>query len=923
MAEPFWILIEDVDSEVLLHHEYFLLKKKYCEDEHYVKFFVPVFETLPPQYFIRIVSDKWLASETQVAVSFRHLILPEKHPPPTELLDLQPLPVNALRNAKYEDLYDFKFFNGIQTQVFNTLYNTDDNVFLGASTGSGKTICAEFAILRLFSNEKLKENPEPKCVYVTPKEELAEIVRQDWDRRFSTLNRKVVVLTGETATDLKLIAKGHIIISTPDKWDILSRRWKQRKNVQNINLFIVDDLHVIDSDEGPVLEVICSRMRYMSSETGRNIRIVAMATSILNAKDIAQWLGCSSNSTFNFRPSVRPVQLELHIQGFNMTHNASRLIAMAKPVYQAINRHSPHRPVIVFVPSRKLSRMTAIDILTFAATDQKQDRFLHISTAEIESFTNQIEDQTLKETVLRGAAYLHEGLSHKDRTIVEELYTAGALQVCIVSRSMLWSLNLFAYLVIIMDTQYYNGQNHTYDDYPISDVLQMIGRANRPLKENDAKVVLMCLSSKKDFFKKFLYEPLPIESHLDHCLHDNFNAEIVTKTIENKQDAVDYLTWTLLYRRMTQNPNYYNLHGISHRHLSDHLSELVENTLSDLELSKCITIENDIDTSPLNLGMIAAYYCINYRTIELFSKSLTSKTKSKALLDIIANAAEYEHIPIRHHEDNILKQISTRVPNKLNNVKYNDPHVKANLLLQAHLSRIQLSAELQKDADEILIKAIRLIQACVDVLSSNGWLSPALASMELAQMITQAMWNKDSYLRQLPHFTSEIIQRCTEKKIETIFDLMEMQDDERVELLKLSQTKLADVARFCNRYPNIEVSYEIPDKEDITSGSTVNVNVNLERADEVSGSVIAPLFPQKREEGWWLVIGETKTNALISIKRLTLQQQAQVVLDFTAPSAGTHNYVLYFMSDAYMGCDHEYKFSIDVQKGSSQDVEMK
>ena len=55
-------------------------------------------------------------------------------------------------------------------------------------------------------------------------------------------------------------------------------------------------------------------MRYMSSQIGRNIRIVAMSTSILNAKDIAQWLGCSTNATFNFRPSVRPVQLELHIQ---------------------------------------------------------------------------------------------------------------------------------------------------------------------------------------------------------------------------------------------------------------------------------------------------------------------------------------------------------------------------------------------------------------------------------------------------------------------------------------------------------------------------------------------------------------------------------------------------------------------------------
>lgn len=52
-SEAFWILVEDVDSEVILHHEYFLLKSKYCQDEHLVKFFVPVFEPLPPQYFLR------------------------------------------------------------------------------------------------------------------------------------------------------------------------------------------------------------------------------------------------------------------------------------------------------------------------------------------------------------------------------------------------------------------------------------------------------------------------------------------------------------------------------------------------------------------------------------------------------------------------------------------------------------------------------------------------------------------------------------------------------------------------------------------------------------------------------------------------------------------------------------------------------
>lgn len=74
---------------------------------------------------------------------------------------------------------------------------------------------------------------------------------------------------------------------------------------------------------------------------------------------------------------------------------------------------------------------------------------------------------------------------------------------------------------------------------------------------------------------------------------------------------------------------------------------------------------------------------------------------------------------------------------------------------------------------------------------------------------------------------------------------------------------------------------------------------------------------QKREEGWWVVIGDSKNNSLLSIKRLTLQAKAKVKLDFVAPSAGKYNYTIFFMSDAYMGCDQEYKFSIDVTEGDS------
>lgn len=89
---------------------------------------------------------------------------------------------------------------------------------------------------------------------------------------------------------------------------------------------------------------------------------------------------------------------------------------------------------------------------------------------------------------------------------------------------------------------------------------------------------------------------------------------------------------------------------------------------------------------------------------ELFSMSLNAKTKVKGLIEIVSNAAEYEEIPIRHHEDSVLRQLASRLPNKLANPKYNDPHVKTNLLLQAHLSRMQLSAELQSDTEEILSK---------------------------------------------------------------------------------------------------------------------------------------------------------------------------------------------------------------------------
>lgn len=109
---------------------------------------------------------------------------------------------------------------------------------------------------------------------------------------------------------------------------------------------------------------------------------------------------------------------------------------------------------------------------------------------------------------------------------------------------------------------------------------------------------------------------------------------------------------------------------------------------------------------------------------------------------------------------------------------------------------------------------------------------------------------------------------------------------------------------------------QVLDSDNLESGGAVNVEVVLEREDE-PGPVIAPLFPHKREEGWWVIIGDPKANSLISIKRLTLQQKAKVKLDFVAPAEGNYEYRLYFMSDAYMGCDQEYKVPLRIREAES------
>ena len=216
-AESFWILVEDVDGEIILFHDQFILRQRYAEskeNEHNVTLTVPMFEPVPPNYYVSVISDRWLHSETRLPISFKHLILPEKFPPPTALLELQPLPLSALHNKEFEEIYSstIKTFNKIQTQVFQALYTQDENVFIGAPTGSGKTICAEFALLRLWS----KRDPS-RAVCIEPYQDMVDQRVDEWRRKFNQLQggKEVVSLTGDRSADLRLLEKGDVIVCTP------------------------------------------------------------------------------------------------------------------------------------------------------------------------------------------------------------------------------------------------------------------------------------------------------------------------------------------------------------------------------------------------------------------------------------------------------------------------------------------------------------------------------------------------------------------------------------------------------------------------------------------------------------------------------------------------------------------------------------
>ncbi|KAL3683377.1 hypothetical protein R1sor_001399 [Riccia sorocarpa] len=922
-SERWHIWVEDSENEHIYHSELFVLTKKMmAEESHTISFTIPIFEPLPSQYYIRAVSDTWLEASCVHTVSFQHLILPEVrtpysaiyfHPPHTELLDLRPLPVTALGNKAYESLYKFSHFNPIQTQAFHTLYHTDVNVLLGAPTGSGKTISSELAMLHLFNTQ-----PDMKVIYIAPLKALVKERMDDWKRGLAaTLGKKIVELTGDFTPDLLALLSADIIISTPEKWDGISRNWHNRSYVTKVGLIIIDEIHLLGADRGPILEVIVSRMRYISSQTDRPVRFVGLSTALANARDLADWLGIETVGLFNFKPSVRPVPLEVHIQGYPGKHYCPRMNSMNKPAYAAITTHSPFKPVLIFVSSRRQTRLTALDLIQYATADERPRQFSNMSEDEMDMILSQVSDTNLKHSLQFGIGLHHAGLNERDRTLVEELFTNVKIQVLVCTSTLAWGVNLPAHLVIIKGTEYFDGKQKRYVDFPITDVLQMMGRAGRPQFDQHGKAIILVHEPKKSFYKKFLYEPFPVESSLAQHLHNHFNAEIVSGTIANKQDAVDYLTWTYLFRRLVMNPSYYNLEDTSSETINVYLSSLVITTLQALEDAGCIRVNEDNTVEPLMLGMIASQYYLNYTTVALFSSNLKIDTTVEILLHVLSGAAEYDELPVRHNEENFNEALAKEARYPVDHRLLDDPHVKTNLLLQAHFSTLELPiSDYITDTKSVLDQSIRILQAMVDVAANSGWFHTALNTMYLLQMVMQGLWYDESPLQMLPHADETVVKTLAQRGLGTLPKLLSCTADFVRKILNpiLSPSALTKLMLIWSRLPRVETKWKVVQKQGRPpSDGPVNVEIQLSRSRLVPGfgaRAYVPRFPKVKEEGWWLILGNPEKSELLALKRVTFVDHLKTTLSIPSLSQDT---VLFLVSDCYLGLDQQFRLgAVDV-----------
>ena len=142
-------------------------------------------------------------------------------------------------------------------------------MLVAAPTGAGKTNIALLTILREVSlhvpDSSAQTDPSKwnmkekqfKIIYIAPLKALASEIVDKFSSALGYLGIRVRELTGDMSMTKQEIAETHIIVSTPEKWDVVTRKTDGMMNL--VNCMIIDEIHLLNDERGLVLECLVSR----------------------------------------------------------------------------------------------------------------------------------------------------------------------------------------------------------------------------------------------------------------------------------------------------------------------------------------------------------------------------------------------------------------------------------------------------------------------------------------------------------------------------------------------------------------------------------------------------------------------------------------------------------------------------------------
>uniref|UniRef100_A0A453INB6 RNA helicase n=1 Tax=Aegilops tauschii subsp. strangulata TaxID=200361 RepID=A0A453INB6_AEGTS len=252
--------------------------------------------------------------------------------PPTPTAPLGPneklIEIRELDDIAQAAFQGYKSLNRVQSRIFQATYNTNENILVCAPTGAGKTNIAMIAVLhevKQHFREGILHKNEFKIVYVAPMKALAAEVTATFGRRLSPLNLVVKELTGDMQLTRSEIEETQMIVTTPEKWDVITRKSSDMALSMLVKLIIIDEVHLLNDDRGSVIETLVARTLRQVESMQSMIRIVGLSATLPTYKEVAEFLRVNADTgLFYFDSSYRPVPLAQQYIGITERDYAKR-----------------------------------------------------------------------------------------------------------------------------------------------------------------------------------------------------------------------------------------------------------------------------------------------------------------------------------------------------------------------------------------------------------------------------------------------------------------------------------------------------------------------------------------------------------------------------------------------------------------------